>query len=40
MGDVYIYSRGRGLSYMKPCYVFDNSIYYVHINEGDINDFA
>ena len=28
------------LSYMKPSYVFDNCIYHVHINEGDINDFT
>lgn len=40
IGDVYIYSKNSDLSYMKPCYVFDNCIYHVHINEGDINDFA
>lgn len=40
IGNVYIYGRSSDLSHMKHCYVFDNCIYYVHINEGDINDFA
>lgn len=40
IGNIYIYSRSSDLYYMKPSYVFDNCIYYVHINEGDINDFA
>lgn len=40
IGNVYIYGKGSDLSYMKPSYVFDNCIYHVHINEGDINDFA
>ena len=40
IGDVYIYSKSSDLSYMKQCYVFDNCIYHVHINEGDINDFT
>lgn len=34
IGNVYIYSKNSDLSHMKPCYVFDNCIYYVHINEG------
>ena len=40
IGNIYIYGRSSDLSHMKHCYVFDNCIYYVHINEGDINDFA
>ena len=40
IGNIYIYSRSNELFHMKPCYVFDNCIYHVHINEGDINDFA
>lgn len=40
IGNVYIYGKSSDLSYMKPSYVFDNCIYHVHINEGDINDFA
>ena len=40
IGNVYIYSKSNNLSHMKTCYVFDNCIYYVHINEGDINDFT
>lgn len=40
IGNIYIYSRRNELFHMKPCYVFDNCIYHVHINEGDINDFA
>ena len=40
IGNIYIYSRSNELFHMKPCYVFDNCIYYVHINEGDINDFT
>lgn len=39
-GNIYIYSRSNELFHMKPCYVFDNCIYHVHVNEGDINDFA
>ena len=40
IGNIYIYSISNELFHMKPCYVFDNCIYHVHINEGDINDFA
>ena len=40
IGNVYIYGRSSDLSHMKHCYVFDNCIYYIHINEGDINDFT
>ena len=40
IGNVYIYGKSSDLSYMKPSYVFDNCIYHVHINEGDINDFT
>ena len=40
IGNIYIYSGSNYLYRMKPSYVFDNCIYYIHINEGDINDFT
>lgn len=40
IGNIYIYSGSNYLYRMKSSYVFDNCIYYIHINEGDINDFT
>lgn len=40
IGNIYIYSGSNYLYRMKSSYVFDNYIYYIHINEGDINDFT
>lgn len=40
IGNIYIYSGSNYLYRMKPSYVFDNCIHYIHINEGDINDFT
>lgn len=40
IGDIYVHGISKDLSHMKPCYVLDNCIYYVHISGGDINDFT
>ena len=40
IGNIYIYSGSNYLYRMKSSYVFDKCIYYIHINEGDINDFT
>ena len=40
IGNIYFFAARKNLTHMKTCYVIDNRIYHVHINEGDIRDLA
>lgn len=40
VGNIYFFAMCKKFIHMKTCYVIDNRIYHVHINEGDIDDLA